>query len=135
MLQRQVPFSCEASYQRPKHPQHYVRKLHVSAALRMVSHLFVYVASCICPQVVYDRDTGRSRGFGFVTMNSPEDAQAAIERFDGSVSAARGLSLGPFSILALAPSIMELMSLLLFILFGSLAVVMDGTLFKPCHAV
>lgn len=35
-------------------------------------------------EVVCDRDTGRSRGFAFVVMSSPEDAQAAIERFDGS---------------------------------------------------
>ena len=47
--------------------------------------------SCVYLQVVYDRDTGRSRGFGFVTMNSAEDAQAAIERFDGSVSFSRDL--------------------------------------------
>jgi RNA recognition motif-containing protein len=37
-------------------------------------------------QVIYDRESGRSRGFGFVTMSTAEDANAAIEKFDGSVS-------------------------------------------------
>ncbi|PIW36588.1 MAG: RNA-binding protein [Candidatus Kerfeldbacteria bacterium CG15_BIG_FIL_POST_REV_8_21_14_020_45_12] len=34
-------------------------------------------------KVIMDRDSGRSRGFGFVEMASPEDAQAAIDMWDG----------------------------------------------------
>ena len=33
--------------------------------------------------IVKDRDTGRSRGFGFVTYSSDEEAKAAVEKFDG----------------------------------------------------
>ena len=33
--------------------------------------------------VLKDRDTGRSRGFGFVTYSSDEEANAAIEKFNG----------------------------------------------------
>ncbi|MEO0651385.1 MAG: RNA-binding protein, partial [Planctomycetota bacterium] len=33
--------------------------------------------------IVKDRETGRSRGFGFVEMESSDDAAAAIEQFDG----------------------------------------------------
>ena len=33
--------------------------------------------------VVYDRETGRSRGFGFVEMGSEDEATAAITQFNG----------------------------------------------------
>ena len=34
-------------------------------------------------QIVMDRDTNRSRGFGFITMGSDAEAQTAIERLNG----------------------------------------------------
>lgn len=34
--------------------------------------------------IISDRDTGRSKGFGFVTMSSDEEAQKAIEQLDGT---------------------------------------------------
>lgn len=36
-------------------------------------------------QVLYDRDTGKSRGFAFVTMSCIEDCEAVIENLDRSV--------------------------------------------------
>ncbi|KAJ3672123.1 hypothetical protein LUZ60_006844 [Juncus effusus] len=35
-------------------------------------------------EVLYDRETGRSRGFAFVTMSSVEDCEAVIKNLDGS---------------------------------------------------
>ncbi len=34
--------------------------------------------------VITDRETGQSRGFGFVTMTDDQEAQAAIEALDGN---------------------------------------------------
>ncbi len=43
-----------------------------------------------------DRTTGRPRGFGFVTMASPAEAQAARDALDGSMQAGRSISVRPF---------------------------------------
>ena len=42
--------------------------------------------------VVEDRDTGRSRGFGFVEMATAEGAAAAIEQFNGKDLGGRNLT-------------------------------------------
>ena len=41
--------------------------------------------------VVEDRDTGRSRGFAFVEMSSQEEANSAIEQFNGKEVGGRSL--------------------------------------------
>jgi len=51
------------------------------AGLRAAFEAYGEVSSA---QVIMDRDTGRSRGFGFVEMPSDEEARAAIEALDGS---------------------------------------------------
>jgi RNA recognition motif-containing protein len=42
-------------------------------------------------QIVTDRDTGRSRGFGFVEMDSDASAQKAVSALDGSMDEGRKL--------------------------------------------
>ncbi len=44
-----------------------------------------------------DRATGRPRGFGFVTMATPEDAERARRELDGSLQAGQSISVRPFS--------------------------------------
>ncbi len=43
-------------------------------------------------KVINDRDTGRSRGFGFVTFDNAEDADTAIEQMNGSELDGRSLN-------------------------------------------
>lgn len=43
-------------------------------------------------QVIMDRDTGRSKGFGFVEMGSDQEAQAAIQALNGKESNGRALT-------------------------------------------
>src|SRR6202043_344387 len=43
-------------------------------------------------QVIMDRDTGRSKGFGFVEMGSDQEAQNAIKALNGQQSGGRALT-------------------------------------------
>jgi cold-inducible RNA-binding protein len=45
--------------------------------------LFAECGEVASATVVTDRDTGRSRGFGFVEMATPEAAEEAINRYNG----------------------------------------------------
>ena len=45
--------------------------------------LFSQAGTCDSATVMMDRATGRSRGFGFVEMSSDEEAQKAIQQFNG----------------------------------------------------
>lgn len=50
-------------------------------SLRSAAERFGNVVSA---QVVMERETGRSRGFGFIEMSTEEEAQAAIKGLDGT---------------------------------------------------
>src|SRR5215831_9812896 len=43
-----------------------------------------------------DRATGRPRGFGFVTLSTSDEAQAARDSLDGSIQAGKSISVRPF---------------------------------------
>ena len=46
--------------------------------------LFSQAGTCEATSVVVDRDTGQSRGFGFVTMATAEEAERARRQLDGT---------------------------------------------------
>jgi len=49
-----------------------------------LAQLFSQAGNVVSAQVVKDRDTGRSRGFGFVEMSTEEEAQAAVNNLNGT---------------------------------------------------
>jgi len=61
----------------------FVGNLPFSASSDDLQALFSEVGTCESASVITDRDTGRSRGFGFVEMASSDEAQAAIETLNG----------------------------------------------------
>jgi RNA recognition motif-containing protein len=48
-----------------------------------LQQLFQAHGTVVAAEVISDRDTGRSRGFGFVEMDSSEAAEAAIDALNG----------------------------------------------------
>ncbi|HEV7453696.1 MAG TPA: RNA-binding protein [Candidatus Saccharimonadales bacterium] len=46
----------------------------------------------VSAKVIVDRDTNRSKGFGFVEMGSEEEAQAAVKGMDGKDLAGRSIA-------------------------------------------
>jgi RNA recognition motif-containing protein len=70
----------------------YVGNLNFKTTGEDLQELFGQVGTVESASVVMDRDTGRSRGFGFVEMSSNEEGQKAIEQFNGKEFNGRNLS-------------------------------------------
>ncbi len=70
----------------------YVGNLAFSTDSAGLQQIFAEHGEVTSAQVVEDRDTGRSRGFGFVEMSSADEAQKAISTIDGSTVEGRQLT-------------------------------------------
>jgi cold-inducible RNA-binding protein len=70
----------------------YVGNLSFQTSSEDLQQLFAQAGTVESATVVEDRDTGRSRGFGFVEMASKEDGEKAIEQFNGTDLNGRNLS-------------------------------------------
>ncbi len=57
-----------------------------------LEQLFAAHGTVVSAQVIMDRDTGRSKGFGFVEMSSDQEAQAAIAALGGQDMNGRALT-------------------------------------------
>ncbi|HRL37928.1 MAG: RNA-binding protein [Ottowia sp.] len=69
----------------------YVGNLPYSASDADLQQNFSAFGDVVSATVMTDRDTGRSKGFGFVEMSSPAQAQAAIEGLNGQSVSGRAL--------------------------------------------
>jgi len=61
----------------------FVGNLSFNTTTAELETLFGQVGAVSSVSIISDKFTGRSRGFGFVEMSNPQEAQAAIERFNG----------------------------------------------------
>ena len=70
----------------------YVGNLPYSVSDSTLEQLFGQFGTVQSAQVIMDRDTGRSKGFGFVEMGSDQEAQAAITGMNGKEIDGRSLT-------------------------------------------
>jgi RNA recognition motif-containing protein len=70
----------------------YVGNLSFQTSSEELQQLFSQAGTVESASIVEDRDTGRSRGFGFVEMASKEDGEKAIQQFNGTDLNGRNLT-------------------------------------------
>src|ERR1700734_868769 len=70
----------------------YVGNLNYDVTDSVLAELFAAHGTVQSAQVIMDRDTGRSKGFGFVEMGSDAEAQVAIAALNGSQQGGRSLT-------------------------------------------
>lgn len=62
----------------------YVGNLPFSATEQVLVDTFSQCGTVESAKIITDRETGRSKGFGFIEMATDEEAQAAIQKFNGA---------------------------------------------------
>ncbi len=62
----------------------YVGNLPFSATEQSLTTAFSECGTVDSVKIIIDRDSGRSKGFGFVEMSSDSEAQSAISKYNGS---------------------------------------------------
>jgi RNA recognition motif-containing protein len=70
----------------------YVGNLGWGVTDSQLQEMFTPYGTVVSAQVIMDRDTGRSKGFGFVEMGSDQEAQAAIAGMNGQQANGRSLT-------------------------------------------
>src|SRR5580692_10168296 len=70
----------------------YVGNLSYTVDSSELEQLFSPHGQVVSAQIINDRDTGRSKGFGFVEMSTDEEAQAAVAALNGQQHGGRALT-------------------------------------------
>lgn len=71
----------------------FVGSLAYSATDDDLAQFFAAAGTVVSAKVIVDRDTNRSKGFGFVEMSSDEEAKAAIDQLNGKDLAGRSVAI------------------------------------------
>ena len=61
----------------------YVGGLSYNTTQQTLESIFSSVGDVVSVNIIMDRETNRSKGFGFVEMSNAEGARAAIEKYNG----------------------------------------------------
>ena len=70
----------------------FVGNLSFSFSDQKLAEVFAECGTVESAKIITDRETGRSKGFGFVEMSSEAEAQAAIKRFHGAEDSGRAMT-------------------------------------------
>jgi RNA recognition motif-containing protein len=70
----------------------YVGNLSYEVDSSALEQMFAPLGTVSSAQIINDRDTGRSKGFGFVEMSSDDEAKAAIAELNGKQHGGRALT-------------------------------------------
>jgi cold-inducible RNA-binding protein len=70
----------------------YVGNLSFQVDETSLQAMFAEFGSVTSAKIIMDRDSGRSKGFGFVEMSSSSEAQTAIEKMNGQEVEGRALT-------------------------------------------
>jgi cold-inducible RNA-binding protein len=70
----------------------YVGNLAFSTSSEELQTMFAQAGTVESVSLIEDRETGRSRGFGFIEMSTKEEGAAAISQFNGKELGGRALT-------------------------------------------
>ncbi|NAW51716.1 RNA-binding protein [Elizabethkingia argentiflava] len=70
----------------------FISNINYSVKETQLQELFSSYGSIESTKIIMDRETGRSRGFGFVEMPDSDEARSAIESLDGALFQGKNLN-------------------------------------------
>lgn len=70
----------------------FVGNLSFAVTDQKLAETFAECGTVSSAKIITDRDSGRSKGFGFVEMSTDTEAQAAIKRFNGAEEGGRPMT-------------------------------------------
>lgn len=71
----------------------YVGNLAYSVESNQLTEVFAQFGTVDSAKVITDRDSGRSKGFAFIEMSQDSEAQAAIEKLNGTDLSGRAMNI------------------------------------------